>query len=120
MGIAGDFANPLLDESLLTVAEACRESAKTAGVMARSPDDVHKYREMGFQMVALATDLTILTRSARELSDSARRQTYTRSGRLTHRPHTLTCGFSAVYRDSKAQTVQKTSGVLSPLLTNSK
>jgi 2-dehydro-3-deoxyglucarate aldolase/4-hydroxy-2-oxoheptanedioate aldolase len=64
------------DAALEQVVRAAQAWGKIPGILARSPEDVHRYRQMGFTTIAYGSDLTVLKegfhRAAQQLTDAAK------------------------------------------------
>jgi 2-dehydro-3-deoxyglucarate aldolase/4-hydroxy-2-oxoheptanedioate aldolase len=66
LGIPGDLANPRLTKCMALVVEAATNNSKTAGILARTADDVERFVGMGFRLIALSSDVVILSKAAAE------------------------------------------------------
>ncbi len=65
MGHLGDFTNP---EVMLTIADAvhrCKVAGKPVGTVGGTPDVVAQYRAIGFDYLAVASDMALLMSGAR-------------------------------------------------------
>lgn len=52
----GIWSNPAFVESAQRVVSACKETGKFAATLTASPDDARRARDLGFQLIALASD----------------------------------------------------------------
>jgi 2-keto-3-deoxy-L-rhamnonate aldolase RhmA len=73
LGIPGDIEHPDFDAAIARVGRAAAGAGKAAGVLVWNPEDVGRYITQGFTFFALASELNILDRAARQALDSARR-----------------------------------------------
>jgi 2,4-dihydroxyhept-2-ene-1,7-dioic acid aldolase len=75
LGIAGDFASPLVENAYRTTIDACSRYGKFAGIggMSSRPDLVERYIQMGARYVSTGTDIAFLlsaaTERARQVAD---------------------------------------------------
>ena len=72
LGIPGDLSHQRVQDSLARVLDATNNHGKAAGIMAGSPEDVHRFVAMGFRLISLASDLSILAKTMHSLVGAAR------------------------------------------------
>lgn len=56
MGIPGEITNPVFVAALKSVAEACRDHGKAAGILLKGPGDVARHVELGFRFLGVGSD----------------------------------------------------------------
>lgn len=64
----------LIEESLEKVAAAARAAKKPAGILLRNPEEVERFRQMGFSHIAIDSDLAILRAGYQRLMESRLRR----------------------------------------------
>jgi len=72
LGIPGQIGHATYQEAIRRVSEAVRSAGKAAGVLVWNPEDVGRYRAMGFSFFAISSEASILDRALRTELDSAR------------------------------------------------
>lgn len=65
LGLIGQVSHAKVVENVARVLEAAHKAGKPAGILAANEDLCEKYAKMGFDFVAVASDLAFLMRSAR-------------------------------------------------------
>lgn len=86
MGYPGQLMHPAVMKLMAQMVEQCKAAGKPVGTVGGTPDTVTQYRAMGFDFVAVASDLGLLMRSAQS-AIAALRTAHTQ----TH-VHSLTAG----------------------------
>ncbi len=67
MGIHGQTEHPDFLAACKTVTRACEQHSRSAGILARSEQDIQRASNSGFRMVGIGSDLGILANGMREL-----------------------------------------------------
>lgn len=70
LGIPGDFDHPDFDAAMRRIAQVAKAHGKAAGFMASDPAWVERAKQAGYNMLAIGTDVTILSAGASALIDS--------------------------------------------------
>ena len=65
MGIPGRFEEPSFVDALRAVSGATQRHGKAAGILLRGPDDVPRYRELGYRFIGIGSDLNFVIDGAR-------------------------------------------------------
>jgi 2-dehydro-3-deoxyglucarate aldolase/4-hydroxy-2-oxoheptanedioate aldolase len=71
MGIPAQFDNPIFLQAMQHVADVARRHGKAAGFMATDPAWVDRVKAMGYTMLAVGTDVSLLADATRRLVDHA-------------------------------------------------
>lgn len=72
MGKTGRVHDPEVVEVINKVHDACRASAKPMGIFGATPDAVRPYMGKGYQLIAVATDISLLSHTAAQTLRSLR------------------------------------------------
>ena len=72
LGLLGQVDHPLVEAAALRVLEAARRAGVAAGTIALDPATIRRRLEQGFSFMAVATDGSLLTGSARQLLEVVR------------------------------------------------
>lgn len=75
MGHVGQLTHPEVFELMGQAAQRCRALGKPVGTVGGTPEVVGRYRQAGFDFVAIASDLGLLMQSARGALATLRNQT---------------------------------------------
>ncbi|HEX4426480.1 MAG TPA: aldolase/citrate lyase family protein [Terriglobales bacterium] len=70
LGILGQVDHPVFLEAVKATANAARKHQKTAGILAKGPEDCRRYWDMGYRFIACNSDGGLLNLGARGLSSS--------------------------------------------------
>jgi 2-dehydro-3-deoxyglucarate aldolase/4-hydroxy-2-oxoheptanedioate aldolase len=71
MGMPAQFDNPTFLQAMQHVADVARRHGKAAGFMATDPAWVDRAKAMGYTMLAVGTDVSLLADATRRLVDHA-------------------------------------------------
>ena len=71
MGIPAQFDNPTFLQAMQHVADVAKQHGKAAGFMATDPAWVDRVKAMGYTMLAVGTDVSLLADATRRLVDHA-------------------------------------------------
>jgi len=71
MGIPAQFDNPSFLQAMQRVADVAKKHGKAAGFMATDPAWVDRVKAMGYTMLAVGTDVSLLADATRRLVDHA-------------------------------------------------
>jgi 2-dehydro-3-deoxyglucarate aldolase/4-hydroxy-2-oxoheptanedioate aldolase len=71
MGMPAQFDNPIFLQAMQHVADVARRHGKAAGFMATDPAWVDRAKAMGYTMLAVGTDVSLLADATRRLVDHA-------------------------------------------------
>jgi 2-dehydro-3-deoxyglucarate aldolase/4-hydroxy-2-oxoheptanedioate aldolase len=71
MGLPGRFDDPAFDAAMRRVADVARRHGKAAGFMATDRRWIDRVRDMGYSMIAIGTDVGLLSDATRSLVDHA-------------------------------------------------
>ena len=63
LGIPGNFTSPIYLDAIKRVVEAGKANSKSLGIMVNSNEELEMYSQMGFNMIAVGTEMNILSRS---------------------------------------------------------
>src|SRR5690606_31067166 len=66
MGHPGNPSHPEVQAMIKRGLEACQRLGKPCGIVGGNPDLVNKYQQMGFNFVALASDMSFMLARAKE------------------------------------------------------
>ena len=72
MGIFGQTEHPRYAAAVEAVGEAAAAAGKATGVLARTPEDLDRYRALGFTLVAVGSDSAFLAGAARAALEAVR------------------------------------------------
>ncbi len=65
-GLYDDRSNPTVLAALSKVVDACRAAGKIPGTLAATPEEVKKFKDMGFKFISLGSDGKFLTLGAKK------------------------------------------------------
>jgi len=71
MGIPAQFDNPTFLQAMQRVADVAKQHGKAAGFMATDPAWVDRVKAMGYTMLAVGTDVSLLAEATKRLVDHA-------------------------------------------------
>ena len=74
MGHTGQFTHPAVMQAMGDAARRCRAVGKPVGTVGGTAEVVAQYRAMGFDFLAIASDMGLLMRAARESLAAVRAQ----------------------------------------------
>jgi len=63
LGIPGNFTSPIYLDAIKRVVEAGKANSKSLGIMVNNNEELEMYSRMGFNMIAVGTEMNILSRS---------------------------------------------------------
>ena len=63
LGIPGNFTSPIYLDAIKRVVEAGKSNSKSLGIMVNNNEELEMYSRMGFNMIAVGTEMNILSRS---------------------------------------------------------
>ena len=72
MGILGQTDDPRFLAAVQAVADAARAAGKATGILVQAPEQLDRYLELGFQLVAVGSDSSFLAGTARRTLELAR------------------------------------------------
>jgi len=72
LGHLGDSKHPDVEAAFMKVVEAAEAAGIASGIMAMDASEARYFHEMGFRVIALATDMTWLMRATRQALQEAR------------------------------------------------
>ena len=67
LGIPGDFSSSIYLDAIKRIVEAGKKNNKSLGIMISNKDELEFYTALGFNMIAVGTEMNILTRSISEI-----------------------------------------------------
>jgi 2-dehydro-3-deoxyglucarate aldolase/4-hydroxy-2-oxoheptanedioate aldolase len=67
LGIPGDFSSSIYLDAIKRIVEAAKKNSKSLGIMINNKDELEMYTTLGFNMIAVGTEMNILTRSISEI-----------------------------------------------------
>ena len=67
LGIPGDFTSSIYLDAIKRVVEAGKINKKSLGIMVNNNDELEMYSELGFNMIAVGTEMNILSRSISQI-----------------------------------------------------
>ena len=67
LGIPGDFSSSIYLDAIKKIVEAGKKNKKSLGIMVNNKDEIEMYTSLGFNMIAVGTEMNILTRSISEI-----------------------------------------------------
>jgi 4-hydroxy-2-oxoheptanedioate aldolase len=68
LGIFGQFEHELFMDAVRVTAQAAKRAGKQAGIIVNGPDELSRYRELGFTFIACGSDGSLLNSAARTLA----------------------------------------------------
>jgi 4-hydroxy-2-oxoheptanedioate aldolase len=71
-GILGQFDAPLFTGAIARTVEAARKHGRALGILLPKPEDLERYRQLGFRFIASGSDAVLLNNAARGLVQSLR------------------------------------------------
>jgi 2-keto-3-deoxy-L-rhamnonate aldolase RhmA len=63
LGVPGNFTSPIYLDAIKRVVEAGKANSKSLGIMVNNNEELEMYSRMGFNMIAVGTEMNILSRS---------------------------------------------------------
>ena len=67
LGIPGDFTSSIYLDAIKRVVDAGKINKKSLGIMVNNNDELEMYSELGFNMIAVGTEMNILLRSISQI-----------------------------------------------------
>ena len=67
LGIPGDFTSSIYLDAIKRVVDAGKINKKSLGIMINNNDELEMYSELGFNMIAVGTEMNILSRSISQI-----------------------------------------------------
>lgn len=67
LGIPGDFTSSIYLDAIKRVVDAGKKNKKSLGIMVNNNDELEMYSELGFNMIAVGTEMNILSRSISQI-----------------------------------------------------
>ena len=67
LGIPGQFGSDIYFNSIKRVVAAAKLNQKSLGIMVNDQDELKMYSELGFNMIAVGTEMSILSRSISQI-----------------------------------------------------
>ena len=67
LGIPGQFSSDIYFNSIKRVVAAAKLNKKSLGIMVNNQDDLKMYSDLGFNMIAVGTEMSILSRSISQI-----------------------------------------------------
>ena len=67
LGIPGDFSSSIYLDAIKRIVEAGKKNNKSLGIMINNKGELEMYTALGFNMIAVGTEMNILTRSISEI-----------------------------------------------------
>ncbi len=67
LGIPGDFTSSIYLDAIKRVVDAGKINKKSLGIMVNNHDELEMYSELGFNMIAVGTEMNILSRSISQI-----------------------------------------------------
>ena len=67
LGIPGDFTSSIYLNAIKRVVDAGKINKKSLGIMVNNNDELEMYSELGFNMIAVGTEMNILSRSISQI-----------------------------------------------------
>ena len=67
LGIPGKFSSSIYLDAIKRIVEAGKKNNKSLGIMTNNKDELEMYTALGFNMIAVGTEMNILTRSISEI-----------------------------------------------------
>jgi 2-keto-3-deoxy-L-rhamnonate aldolase RhmA len=72
LGVPGRFDEPVFDHALRAVAAAANGAGKQAGILLKSPDEVPRFRDLGYRFIGVNSDQGTLRAAIRETAAASR------------------------------------------------
>ena len=63
LGIPGEFNSPIYMKALDKIVDAAKSNTKSLGIMVNNKDEMQMYNNLGFNMIAVGTEMNILSRA---------------------------------------------------------
>ena len=63
LGIPGEFNSPIYMKALNKIVDVAKSNTKSLGIMVNNKDEMQMYNNMGFNMIAVGTEMNILSRA---------------------------------------------------------
>ncbi len=60
LGIPGDFKSPIYLEAINRIVKAAKSNKKSLGIMVNNKDELEMYSNLGFNMIAVGTEMSLL------------------------------------------------------------
>ena len=70
MGHLGNPRHPIVKKAMRKAIEDIRQTGKIAATLAFAPDDAREWSQQGAQLIAVASDMFLITRSANDLAST--------------------------------------------------
>ena len=67
LGIPGDFNSPIYLEAINKIVDVAKLNKKSLGIMVNTHDELKMYSNIGFNMIAVGTEMSILSRSISQI-----------------------------------------------------
>jgi 2-dehydro-3-deoxyglucarate aldolase/4-hydroxy-2-oxoheptanedioate aldolase len=67
LGIPGDFTSSIYLDAIKRIVDAGKINKKSLGIMVNNNDELEMYSELGFNMIAVGTEMNILSRSISQI-----------------------------------------------------
>lgn len=67
LGIPGNFSSSIYLDAIKRIVEAGKKNNKSLGIMINNKEELEMYTTLGFNMIAIGTEMNILTRSISEI-----------------------------------------------------
>ena len=67
LGIPGQFSSDIYLNSIKRVVDAAKVNKKSLGIMVNNQDELKMYSDLGFNMIAVGTEMSILSRSISQI-----------------------------------------------------
>jgi 2-keto-3-deoxy-L-rhamnonate aldolase RhmA len=67
LGMPGDFTSSIYLDAIKRVVDAGKINKKSLGIMVNNNDELEMYSELGFNMIAVGTEMNILSRSISQI-----------------------------------------------------
>ena len=63
LGIPGDFNSPIYLKAINKIVDVAKSNTKSLGIMVNNKDEMQMYNNMGFNMIAVGTEMNILSKA---------------------------------------------------------
>ena len=63
LGIPGDFNSPIYLKAINKIVDVAKSNKKSLGIMVNNKDEMQMYNSLGFNMIAVGTEMNILSRA---------------------------------------------------------
>ena len=67
MGIPGDFTSKIYLDAINKILVAAKANNKSLGIMVKSRQELEGYSKLGFNMIAVGTEMSILSESISQI-----------------------------------------------------